>query len=323
MNEQTNNNLYQAETILRYLNGHMDREETRAFERVLIDDDLLAEAVEGYRLLQKTMSENAILEKVESIKNTTKAAESSPKASVVQMPAFRWLSYAVAASFVVAAGWWLFSLSRPDVVLPEDAGSKNLLVTPNNEVADESITTTPEGVSSEGLSKPVESKEETGMEKAKVDEKTTTTALKRADETASLKDATPASPQKMLPPDAAMAEKVIAEQEAKTRRMMPSSVQSAMQYRFTWDFADSVKVSPKNGWHAYRKFLAEQFTPMAPLEIAATAILTIDENGKIYSVKFEGPLTEEENKKLEKAIKNGPEWINHTRARQETTIQWQ
>jgi hypothetical protein len=323
MNEQANNNLYGAETILRYLNGNMNREETRFFELALLDDELLADAVEGYRMMQKSMNDQAILNRLETIKSPAKKVEPR-KAKVVQIPGFKWVGYAVAASFVVAAGWWLFSISRPDKVLPDEAESQTLMVVPAEDNAVESITneTTVSNeekvqVTEKGKQEPIPGK--TNVEK----EVPAPSSVKLNDKVSALKEGKAESESKTLPNDVAVAEKLHAEQDTRTRRMLPASVQNAMQYRFTWDFSDSLKVSPKSGWNAYRKFLTGQFTPLAPLETPAKAILTIDVTGKVTEVIIEAPLTDEEKNKLEKAIKTGPEWMNHTRTKQQTTIQWQ
>jgi hypothetical protein len=324
MNEQANNHLYGAETILRYLNGQMNREETRIFELALLDDDLLADAVTGYRMMQTSMTDRAILDKAEELKSPVSKGKEEKKPAVVKMPALRWLGYAVAATFVVAAGWWLFNISRPNNVLPEDAAGNTQMVEPLEDKAMESTTGDVSVSAGENPLKPVTEQTEPILKKGDAPKIATVPANAKAKDAAkALPEVSPETRQQPLTHDIAIAEKMNPDKDTKARLMVPSSVQSAKQYRFTWTFEDSARVSPKSGWNAYRKFLAEQFTPVSPLETTAKAILTIEVSGMISAIAFEGTFTDEEKTKLEKAIKTGPEWKNHTRTKQQTTIQWQ
>lgn len=94
MKEENKHIIYTAEDIKRYITGDMPAAEMHAMEMAALDDPLLAEAMEGYDLMeQKDWSKELAALKTEL--NTTKKEE-TPIITIGKTPAFKWWKTAAA-----------------------------------------------------------------------------------------------------------------------------------------------------------------------------------------------------------------------------------
>ena len=139
---QTDNHInYTAEDLLRYARGQMTPEQMHAIEKSALEDSFLAEALEGYTQQnlksQPTNSQEAILEKLESFKNKIGVKEDYKDAKLIPLWRQKWLQYAVAASVLLAGGWWVLSLTQ------SPAKENEIIIAQNETVvkAADSVTT--------------------------------------------------------------------------------------------------------------------------------------------------------------------------------------
>ncbi len=116
------NNMYEASDILRYLSGDMSREEMYAIERTALDDELLADAIDGFIAMRKAMTDEAILAKVNPAKLPAIpiAPQHHETTPVVKINWIRRLSYAAAAILIAGSGWWFLNDRFIDSGNPQD-----------------------------------------------------------------------------------------------------------------------------------------------------------------------------------------------------------
>ncbi len=120
MNEEKNHIIYTAEDIKRYITGEMPPAEMHAIEMAALDDPLLAEAMEGYELMeQKDWSkELAALKQQFNKKN-----ETSPVIPISKAPAFKWWRVAAAAVVlgITATTAYIFTNKSETAILQDTA----------------------------------------------------------------------------------------------------------------------------------------------------------------------------------------------------------
>ena len=115
---QTNNDInYTGEDLLRYARGQMTTQQMHALEKAALEDAFLAEALDGYMEgntnLQSGAEQNKIGKKLEALKTNIGAREKvKTEAKVIPLLRKKWLQYAVAASVLLAGGWWVLSLTQ-------------------------------------------------------------------------------------------------------------------------------------------------------------------------------------------------------------------
>ena len=323
--QQENNNHNHAEEILRYLSGKMDRQELHAFEKNMFDDDLLAEAVEGYQLMREGMGDDAILARAGKVANYNiheKKRESEVKA--IPMNRFKWAGYAVAASLVLAAGWWIFSLTSPNhSAFPEKPEAGQLS---NIQVDDSASQNQSADVASVEMKDP----------KPLAPEKKASNTPNKPGQKAESAMGDMASARKMPEPN----KEGIAGAQAEMAAPVPSNTQSqndpeVQQSRKVAQKAnaavanvinlvqiDTANAAPVISWPKYQSFLNNVVAK--PREnSSAKAIIEILPNGQVEKVTISGGYTQNEKAAAEKAIQAGPVWKNKTGKKAQAILEWQ
>ncbi len=315
--QQDNQKHHSAEEIVRYLSGKMGREENHAFERSMVDDDLLADAVEGYQLMRESMSDHEIFERVREVTQQRNEKEEK-QTPVVSFWKYKWLGYAVAACFVVATGWWLFGLTQKEQVLPNE-GSNTIL--PDQSIAlVDSMPSTPE-------KNPIADIASTKKEK-----------IKTADEKVQIK-----KPEKIDP-----APHDVAVLTEPTNRLMAEEVRASAETRTSPDTHEvkfrskvagyNVKINPSSivlvtivdtsdaipsvGWAKYNEYASGEL-PKPTENNTGHAVMTIQPNGKVSNVEISGKLTNDEKALAEKVLMNGPDWKSKTGLKAQVILEWQ
>ena len=92
MSEEKKHIIYSAEDIKRYLTGGMPPAEMHAIEMAALDDPLLAEAMEGYEL----MEEKDWSKELAALKEQLNKNEEAPVIPIVKAASFKWLKAAAA-----------------------------------------------------------------------------------------------------------------------------------------------------------------------------------------------------------------------------------
>jgi hypothetical protein len=112
--QQENMGNYSTEDLLRYAAGQMDAEAMHRMERAALDDDLLADAMEGYRAMVQQGRAQDIEALLAALPAPTADAPTPPASTpVVRMHWLRRVSYAAAAVLLLGTGWWIYSLQGP------------------------------------------------------------------------------------------------------------------------------------------------------------------------------------------------------------------
>lgn len=309
--QQNNTSTYGAADILRYLDGRMDRKEQHALERAMLDDELLADAVEGYRLMRESLSDEAIL--VAAGKILPAPPQKDKAAPVLSFSKFRWIGYAAAACLVIAAAWWVIGISGSQQALPsEDENNQPAFV--NADPADKGIENNQVTLSDKTAPQQAEPSNKQS--------KTTSPSIKEdSASNNSLAGVTkkPASPV-LAPAETMEIQQNMADAPEKARRMAPALLSTDKNSsRFT--LTDSSKVVPASGWTAYREYLGQKI-PLPESNSPGSIELTIAPDGKITAVTVTG--TEEKDKTaISGVIKTGPAWKNKTGAAAKTIIRFQ
>lgn len=121
MKEENNHIIYTAEDIKRYITGAMPPEEMHAIEMAALDDPLLAEAMEGYELMeQKDWSpELAALKQ-----NFTKKNEQAPVLPISKSTTFKWWKAAAAILVVGTAATTAYLFTEKKNSIASEAVAK-------------------------------------------------------------------------------------------------------------------------------------------------------------------------------------------------------
>ncbi|MES2773172.1 MAG: carboxypeptidase-like regulatory domain-containing protein [Bacteroidota bacterium] len=152
MAKDNNHISYNAADLLRYAQGQMPPQQMHALEKAALEDAFLADALDGYMAANsdfKTAAEkDTVTQKLNAFKSKIDAAQKEKKdAKIIPLLRRKWLQYAVAASVLLAGGWWILSLTKSPVQ------NKELIVAQNEPSAPSSM----DSVSSvETVAKPVE-----------------------------------------------------------------------------------------------------------------------------------------------------------------------
>jgi negative regulator of sigma E activity len=324
MNAQQNNTTtYSTAELLRYLDGRMDRGELLALERAMLDDEMLADSVEGYRLMRETLSDEAILERAFNITAPVEKKKEKEIAPVVPASRFRWLGYAAAASLIVAAGWWVFSTTRPDAVLPTET---NDLTNPAFVSADpvDTVTQDKQAVVAESpviaaTEQPLKETEPAGEKKtasqgndvAKLTDKNS--GQQPAASTVFPEEATVAKTEKAALSDA--------ETRMRTQRIAPEVVTSE-RHTVKFSLMDSSIASPVGGWNAYREYLGK-YIDLPNLESPSAIEISLGAASNITGVSVQAPIGDQQKASIIKTIQNGPAWKNKSGKAAKATIQFQ
>ena len=114
----TNNHItYTAEDLLSYAQRKMTPQQMHALEKATMEDPFLAEALDGYidavRSINIEKETSIIGQKLEAFKGKIGSEEKKEEpARIVPIWRQKWLQYAVAASVLLAGGWWVLSLNK-------------------------------------------------------------------------------------------------------------------------------------------------------------------------------------------------------------------
>jgi hypothetical protein len=329
MNGMQNNNHYSAKEILRYLGGQMDRREMHALERAALDDDMLADAIEGFRLMRESLSDNTILEKVYRVNHPENKAKKEI-IPIFKIPVIKWAGYAVAASFVIASGWWLFSISRPEAVLPADndiVQQESTVIFDSLKEVESSEKAAPADVA--GIDKMPQDNQDKASQARKI---TPASPVAKKKETVN-KDVAVVQTVPSISTDNQAISKVGISRESVIAELKDSGINSAKRmmaadankdgiYTLMFQISDTAWAIPSIGWVAYEQYLKSNFT-LPPNNIPGMARISMDKDAKIEKVEIEGNYTDAEKKSLTEIIINGPAWKNNTAKPVKMVIQWE
>ncbi len=110
-NKNTSNT---GKEMLRYARGQMAPQQMHALEKAALEDPFLAEALEGYMTAAKDSA--GIGDTLEDFKSNIGIEEKKQEPTrIISLWRQKWLQYAVAASVMLAGGWWVFSLNKTPV----------------------------------------------------------------------------------------------------------------------------------------------------------------------------------------------------------------
>ena len=325
MNEQQDNiRQYGAEEILRYLSGKLSREETRLMEKAMLDDDLLADSVEGYKLMQESMSDDQILLKVLSLRNReTPKKDEQPK--VIPITSRRWLSYAAAAFFVLAAGWWIYSLTKPEISLTPEVASTEISEAADSvspDIADISVADNqPSNQQSDIQSKEskVKSNEPSGGKKTDDASKDVASISKTDTKIEGQVPSTIQAEQLDLKP-IDTTRTGTANSVADTRKMANVS-QRETAAALNLVSIDTTEAAPYPSWNTYKKFLESALMPET-IKTPTTATIIVNEAGSIEKVDIQNNLSEEERQHAANVMEKGPKWKNKKGKQARAIMKW-
>ena len=108
----TNKNInFTGKDMLCYARGQMTPQQMHALERAALEDSFLAEALDGY--MDAATDSARIGDKLEDFKSKIGIEEKKQEPTKI-IPLWRqkWLQYAVAATVLLAGGWWVLSLNK-------------------------------------------------------------------------------------------------------------------------------------------------------------------------------------------------------------------
>ncbi|HSK13516.1 MAG TPA: hypothetical protein VK907_09895, partial [Phnomibacter sp.] len=227
----------------------------------------------------------------------------------------------------VGAGWWVFSISRPDnAAQPGAFENRETLVAPAPAQApaeverpmEQDVAATEKETTRETTKRPadVPLTPKTEIVAVKPDEKAQPTGTEKA--------ASPALPeltqQKAIPSSAAE-QRMKIDTNMATRRMMPAAIQADVAGTLRFQPVDTTRVSPAQGWTQYFNFLSRSIKPSL---LDKPAILTIytSTTGSVETVDIAGDHTEAEKIAITQIIKNGPAWKNKTDQAATAIIKW-
>lgn len=104
------NKNYTSADIQLYLDGKMDASEMHAFEKALMDDPFLADAMEGLQETNLQFGKETFTNELEQLEKQLDARVSSEKTvPVVPISGFRWWKVAAAAVVIIVAGVFAFN----------------------------------------------------------------------------------------------------------------------------------------------------------------------------------------------------------------------
>ncbi len=321
--QQDKNTQHNAEKIIRYLSGKMGREENHAFERAMVDDDLLADAVEGYQLMRETISDEEILAKAEKIA-TRPVKKEENKAAIISFARFRWVAYAVAAFLVVGAGWFIFNLSQRETSLPGEHDNQKALVqsaekTPEANPGDRHKAA--EGISSDTFASKTATKIP-DVAKSEGD-KPITEEINKTPQSSNRALADQTEANKTAPSVSSLVKEDSAEgKAASSKRKMVANIKIDPVALLNVKAIDTAEAIPADGWVSYTAFLGKTL-PKNAGNLVSRAIISMEASGKVSQVRVEGKLSPSDKKTTENAILNGPGWKTKTGRAAKAIFEWQ
>jgi len=328
MNGQHNNTTtYSAADLLRYLDGRMDRAELLALERAMLDDEMLADSVEGYRMMRETHSDEIILAKAYNLNTPIPKEKENEKkiAPVVSFSKFRWLGYAAAASLVVAAGWWVFSTTRPENILPSEINDQANPAFVSADPADSGSTESQTGLADNNIVASEEKSSKKTEAELPVEKKTASKANDVAKLNQEKSSVNPASAPTLSEEtlsgkniDSKLSESAPGMRAVRAAPTVAGNENPPLHFSLT----DSANAIPMAGWDYYREYLDSKldfpsFTKPVVIDINLNA------GGKITDVLVEGPIGDKEKMYIIQSIKAGPTWKNKHNKAAKATIQFQ
>jgi hypothetical protein len=328
MSGQHNNHItYSAADLLRYLDGSMEWGELRALERAMIDDEMLADSVEGYRMMRETYTDEIILAKALNLTTPIfKEKEKEKKiAPVVPFSRFRWLGYAAAASLVVAAGWWVFNVTRPENALPAETNEVTNPAFVNADPADSVITDNQTAVA-ENSKVATEEQSSKKVEAEGSGEKNTHSQVNDVAKLTEKTSRKPAPSKTVLPEEALAGKNVgteLSDADVRMRnvRAVPS-IAASESHTLNFSLMDSAFAVPAAGWKTYQEYLVKSLD-LPNVGKTSEIDISLDAAGKITAVSVDSPIGDKEKASIIQTIQSGPAWKNKTGKPAKATIQFQ
>ena len=324
--QQDNITQHNAENIIRYLSGKMARDENHAFERAMVDDDLLADAVEGYQLMRESMPDEEILARAGMIA-TRPVQKEENKAAIISFARFRWVAYAVAAFLVVGAGWFIFNLTQRETSLPGENENPAMV----QKSAEQPTENSPEMNADDQrivaeLPPSDSSASKTSTMKsniAKSGNKPETAELTKPPQSpnGALADQTDAN--KIAPSVSNLVSADTTEgKAAASKKNMVANIKIDPGALLNVKVIDTTEAIPTAGWISYKAFLGKTLPKIVDNNVSR-AIISIEAGGKISQVRLEGKLSPSEKKTTENAILSGPGWKSKTGRAAKAIFEWQ
>lgn len=338
MNRHNNDTPYSAAEILQYLSGKMDREQTHLLERALLDDDFLAEAIEGYRMMRETMSDEAILSSIGA--PVIKTNEKKQAAVFSIKPIVKWIGYAAAASMVLGGGWWILNTSQPDqAIIPVPSYQQDSITKTTEATGENDAVNTPDLVKAETrlstqneMSTPEKPAPNSQQDVAKKSERATKPALispSLQTEAESYNDLVKAKNEKSGGQTQRTTRALVAPQAMQSMDSTSSdmagetvSAKNAMTKKIPFEIVpvDTLNAHPVEGWATFtdniKRDLATNSLP------PGTATITINPNGSIGEIVLQGKFSATETQQIENWFRQGSRWKNKTNTTTRAIISW-
>ena len=338
MNRDNYHTQYSAEEILQYLSGKMDREQTRMLERAVLDDDFLAKAIEGYRLMRETMSDDTILGKlVAPVINTT---EKKQAAVISTKPLIKWIGYVAAASLVVGGGWWILNTSQPNqTTLPVpsfqqnsvsemvEAAGEHPAISPADIVKTKPlppppiVSTTPEKSTIDNQNnvarkasdaKKTDQMQAIAQHEAELNDAVVKSKMEQSDAQSQRKARALVAPQpsqNMDNPSMTMASETVSSKNAMARKIPVVIVP-----------VDTLNGTPVEGWADFKDKIKKDLAtnPIPP----GIVTITIYPNGSIGEIILKGKFSAAETEQIERWFRKGAGWKSNTQTTTSAIISW-
>lgn len=313
------NHQYSTAEILAYLRGDMPPADMYRLEKAALDDELLADALEGFSKMRERYSDEFILAKLE--KNTT--AVTPPKEEVVPVIALPrrkipWERFMAAA---VVVGILAIAINRFTDTEKHSKNSSEAGIATTQAPAEVNVlhdSTLPPQTDVAVMS-PTEAPGNTALaEGKKVIAKKTATAAKK--EPVALTDAAPekgniASIESVSTFDGYTADKSITPRTmTQPRTLAPAS---GRQQKGLAASTDTSKYLPQNGWQPLISGLQEIALPEGTL-----LEITIGEKGRINEMNITPFAAEKEKALLEKLLKTTEPWITPNKKTEKFVWMW-
>lgn len=323
MNENRDNiRQYEVENILKYLSGNMSRDDMHLLEKAMLDDELLADSVEGYRLLRKTMSDERILEKADMVRNRMATNEDVP-ARKFSIATLHWLKLTTAACVIVITGWWVFSIKRPETNLTSETTASGTVQMPDSMQAD---------MEKNNQTETADQYPQSDVPFFKENQKTPTTRKNETTNHGSREVAQGLPPttgkEPLIPALVPVSEEGNATKEtAKTLTDAPPHPKRAAMAknetlrRIKFSKVDTLEVVPSVSWESYRNFL-ESVIPEEAANVPGSVTIEVLPHGAISQVYLQSNLTDVQNAAAVKTITTGPGWKNKSGKKAVAKLEW-
>lgn len=323
MNEKRDNiRQYEVEDILSYLSGNMSRDDMHLLERAMLDDELLADSVEGYRLLSKTMSYEQIVEKADMVRNRM-ATHAYVPVRRFSTTTFRWLKLTTAACVIVIAGWWMFGINRSEIRLTSETtatGTVQLHDSMQADLVQKNQTETADQYPQSDVSLFKENQKTPTTRKNETTNHGSREVAQGLPPTTGKEPLTPALVPVSEEGNATMeTAKTLTDSDPYPKRAAMAKNEPMRRIKFT--SVDTSEVVPSVSWESYRNFL-ESVIPEEAGNIPGSVTIEVLPHGAISQVYLQSNLTDVQNAAAVKSITTGPGWKNKSGKKAVAKLEW-